>query len=219
MFFRVMAIDDSVIERGKRVSTIRSRLASSRAEFEKKYGISANTLRYWEKPDENHPCGLTEKGARAIVAVARQEGIGCSVDWLMNAPDEEKKDISISPIQINSEFDFYTEIKEKIFSIIGKYNNILSYKISNDLMLPEYNAGDLVIGYSFSRNELSNAIGKICIVETDEEEVTFGKLTKGSLSNRFNILSTNIETNITPRDKINKIILKAAPICLVFKKN
>src|SRR5579872_3813028 len=73
--------ESSPISRGKRLKRLRKMVDLSRHQIEQKYQISENTQRSWE---EGKHTGLTEQGARRILIAMRDEGLRCSIGWLLH---------------------------------------------------------------------------------------------------------------------------------------
>ena len=72
--------------RSKRLMCMRGMIGLSRREFCEKYDLSPGTLQNWEKARFG---GLTEKGARRMIAHFKEEGVYSSFKWLMYGEGEE----------------------------------------------------------------------------------------------------------------------------------
>ncbi len=169
------------LARGHRLRSARMLTGHSRKEFGEKLGISANTLTTWEAPREQIS-GLTGKGAKRVISGLRKLGIDCSYDWLYNgigtglsvpnypdaasnpALDIPEPDWSDS-IKIIREIEYFKQI----------YNNSVVVAVMDDGLEPRFSMGDYVGGHWYENNELLEAEGQHCIVETSEE-LTFTRL-------------------------------------------
>src|SRR3990167_10732872 len=139
---------DSKEARGQRLRQLRALTASatykqlSRAVIERKYGLSASTLRHWE---EAYGVGLTEEGAKQVVGIYQQEGIHCSIGWLLNG-------VGNPPVryEMNNEI---TESSQPQDTIIQEFNffkslhpEAIMLTLKDDAMMPFYHSGDSVAG-------------------------------------------------------------------------
>ena len=76
-----MSIDQALASSGERLRRARILAGiSTRREFEEKHQISANTLQGWEQG--KNP--LSQKGARRVINALKEEGLICTVEWLIN---------------------------------------------------------------------------------------------------------------------------------------
>src|SRR5687767_7627226 len=66
--------------RGRRLKSLRKMADLSRKAMTLKYQISASTVQAWE---EGKSEGLTVKGAQRIIAALKEEGVFCTLEWLL----------------------------------------------------------------------------------------------------------------------------------------
>ena len=136
--------------RAERVSFARQLSGLERKEFHAKHNIPVNTLRSWESPsiDRN---GITTKGAKRLSECLYNEGIICSVEWLLYGTGNQPKVISILDTDSGYCSDEESIIKEaNFFKKLNK--NSLVQTITDNYMLPFYAKNDLVGGISVDSN-------------------------------------------------------------------
>src|SRR4051812_20163003 len=66
--------------RGRRLKSLRKMADLSRKAITMKHQISASTIQAWE---EGKSGGLTAKGAQRIIAALKEEGVFCTLEWLL----------------------------------------------------------------------------------------------------------------------------------------
>ena len=76
-----MSLEKTLLTSGERLRRARILAGiSTRREFEERHDISANTLQGWEQG--KNP--LSEKGARRVAQALKEEGLICTIDWLIH---------------------------------------------------------------------------------------------------------------------------------------
>ncbi len=201
-----------VQERAERVRQLRRRhLGLSRPQFSVMSDIPADTLRNWE---QGRYGGLTEKGARKLVAVFQKRGVQLSVEWLLYG-------IGRSPIGllgtsvlnvlvsdeklIPQELDFFHQLNP----------DAVDYCVVDDRMLPCFLPGDYIAGRWIHEKNINKALGKPCIVKTIEGFILFGLLALGMQKNRYNLHNSN--TSVP--DSLNDLkVYSVAPVLWVRRK-
>lgn len=181
-------LDIPIVERARRVKIARLLTCQPRMFFERNHGIKSATLKSWEMPIQSR--GITAKGAVKLSHALSIEGIHCSVEWLLNGVEPEPR--LISTIQKkpeeqtwNEEFNILSEIE--LFKKNNK--NSIVILVSDDSMLPFYNAGDHVGGVFRTGNAINEYINRRCIIQTKEHGTLIRILCQGK--NSFNLSSTN----------------------------
>lgn len=148
----------------ERVRFVRSLTNLSREEFEKKYGISRNTVKSWELSINS----LTERSATQLSDAIKQEGFSCSPEWLifgtgsppklLNSMEESFLDGLNEQSKMVYEADFFKK----------NYHNAIVTMITDQSMSPIYQLGDYVGGIKFETltnlEQIKKFIGSICIV-------------------------------------------------------
>lgn len=197
---------------GKRVRIAITLCGMKLPAFGNKFRISFSHLYAIEKGER----ALTQKIAEKIASGVRQEGYACTVKWLLKGEgipplkeeikggelDESGAILSaLSPeIKIMKEAAFFQQL----------YSNSIISCILDNGMEPFYAIGDYV-GGSFSEN-LKDAIGKDCIIITQEGEQLIRRLLKGSKRGLYTLVCINPQTKKTPPILFDHAIQTAAPI-------
>lgn len=202
--------------RGVRLKTIRAMTGLTRQEFEKKYAISASTVQSWEAAKAG---GLTERGAMRLLPLFRQEGISCSMDWLLHGigdPPQLLNEFSSNYVmETPAEYFVLSESKVIIreLLIFRKMNeNPIDFQIKDDGMGPHYAIGDYVAGKRRYKQDIASVIGMNCIVQTSSNEVLFRRVQQASKSGLFNLICTNLNTTVALHTMYDQDLISAAPV-------
>lgn len=180
--------------KGLRLRYLREYAGLDRSEAAGIAGVTYGTYKDWEIGYFNIPRRRIDK----MIVELNYRDFVCSVDWVEsgvgNFPSwsEDKK--------IKAELDVFFKVNA----------NAASFEIFNRDMLPVYHVGDVVAGVKCGEENLNDVINKDCIVELEGKTILFRQLKKGSQSNRFNLICTNLEAE-DPIISDAKII-SAAPI-------
>ena len=199
-------------ERGQRVTDHRKQLKMSRRAFADKYGMSENTLRAWEQGLQG---GLTEKGAKILVHIFRQEGLPCSVEWLMNGKQLPRDYATKTDKQVFTDFISARSTIENELAAFKKIHPSLIYsKMEDDSMLPHFSVGDLVAGLPIPHKDFVLAINLLCIVETEHEKKLIRRIMPGSKPGSYHLFSTNLNTTVEKPIIYDIGLISIAPINL-----
>lgn len=207
-----MVNDEISLDCGKRVRIAITLCGMKLPAFGKKYRISFSHLYAIEKGERL----LNQKTAERIASGVRQEGYFCAVKWLLKGegPPPLKEEIKTNEFE-ESEVVLSTLspelkiIKEASFFQQLYQNSIVSCVLDNG-MEPFYAIGDYV-GGSFVEN-LKMAIGKDCIIITQEGEQLVRRLLKGSKIGLYTLACMNPFTKATPPILFDHAIKTVAPI-------
>lgn len=212
----------SKTNRGVRLKRLRNSTGLSRKDIENKYQIPANTLRSWE---DGINTGLTEQGAKRILLALRGENIRCSVGWLLhgtgNGPDgvvskffesepqnEYKKPSShSSPLKMEDE-----NIKIEISTFCNLHQNSIYLEVTDDGMEPFYKPRDYVAGVRYYDDNILEAVGKNCIIETQTGESYIRQLRPGKKAGHYNLICLNTQTTAENLAIYDVEVVYAAPI-------
>ena len=202
--------------RGKHVRMVRSMTGLTIIDFAKELGVSRGSVIGWEQGKAG---GLTEKGAEKIVSVAEKYKISCANIWLMHGigdpPAFMNKTIA-EPKQKystkNQKPDIPAPVIKEINLFESNYKNAVTTRLEDDCMQPFFAAGDVVGGVELFGSEINKALGEHCIVETVNNEILVRKLTQGSTTNVYNLLSTNLDSQAINSILTDVTLLSAAPI-------
>lgn len=206
--------------RGKRLKSLRMMTGLSRKALEEQYSISASTIQSWEDAKAG---GLTEKGAKRVITVFKREGIRCSIDWLLFG-------IGFPPQLSNKLFDesddgegeggnvaIETPSEDRAIVnelLVFRQNNpdAVEYIVADDGMGPIYGAGDYIAGKRRLSSQIESVIGMDCIIETQENEIMFRRLKRGSKQGTYTLVATNIDTTVAKPVLYDRELLSAAPV-------
>jgi HTH-type transcriptional regulator, cell division transcriptional repressor len=207
--------------RGQRLRFLRKMSGLTLHKLAKKYDMGMSTIKYWECAINQ---GLSAKGAKKIVNAMHQEGIQCSFMWLMhgvglapqiidvryNNPEFSRKELSL-PEEIS--------IAHEIALFCEKIIDAVTLAVYDDGMEPLFSVGDNVGGKRLFGENIVNAIGKNCIVETEENQILCRRISQGTNSGLFNLYCTNPHTAISPPNLYDVKLLSVAPVTRLWKRN
>lgn len=214
--------------RGQRLRFLRKMSGLTLHKLAQKYGIGMSTIKYWECAVNE---GLSVKGAKKIISAMQKEGIQCSFMWLMHGVGTlphilDVRCNNITPEMLaNATVDHESVLEEEmsiaheIKLFCDKINHSITLAIFDDGMEPHYHKGDNVGGKKIYGEEISNAIGKHCIVETEDGQIFCRKIAPGSDIGMFNVYCINPHTSVSPPNLYDVRLQSVAPISRVWKKS
>lgn len=160
------------IERGQRLRSFRERAGLTRLEFSQKTGVSVNTLKSLELGDRE----LSSQKTLLFSNLFALMGIDVSFDFLFYG--KEQKDsllidsdtyLNDEDLNIQNEIDFFKKTNP----------SFLLLKISDRLMSPFFNEGDIVGGRKIKHREQFPLFhGYVCILETLEGDKRLRRVIK-----------------------------------------
>lgn len=213
---------DSKEARGQRLRQLRALTASatykqlSRAVIERKYGLSASTLRHWE---EAYGVGLTEEGAKQVVGIYQQENIHCTISWLMQgvgSPPKRRR--TTEPLLSAGVSQAYlTTMKQERDYFKVLHPEGITLEVGDDAMEPWYQAGDLVGGIRHYHNAFLDLIGKDCIIETKSGEMYVRRLQKSTVPGQYNLYALNPDTKVEHPHLYAMEVLVCAPVVRIWR--
>jgi HTH-type transcriptional regulator, cell division transcriptional repressor len=213
----------SPIARGKRLKSLRMMADLSRKCVEEKYRISAGTLQSWE---DGRYGGLTEKGAKRFLHVLQQEGIQCTSDWLLHGIgigpqatdslylDRQQPVLEVEQMRANSA-DLAGEdqaIVTELLAFRRSNSNAIDIIVRDDGMGPSYQVGDYVGGKRRYNHDISNLVGRNCIIETTLGEIYLRHLRRGTGEHRYTLMCINPYTTVHEPTLYDVQLLSAAPV-------
>jgi hypothetical protein len=203
--------------RGRRLKQLRELTGTegkplTRAAIERKYGLSARTLKNWEY---GHGTGLTERGAREVINIYQKENIACSVPWLMDEkgspPQRRPIALNHSPMSVEITDPISTiSIEEKQFKSLHPEG--ITFEVKDDAMIPFYRPGDLVGGVRHYAEDIDKLLDCDCIVEVKSGEVWLRRLHKSTVPGQYNLYAINPSTKTERPTLYGVEILAAAPV-------
>lgn len=226
-----ISVPMDIQERANRLKFLRRMSHLSMKEFAQHCNLGLTTINYWEQGYSS----VTERGAQKVCKAMREEGIECSVIWLMTGYGEPPKVIdssklsklnyknleSLSRISINEKKSDYPveniEIKEELALFKKNYPEHLIYLIDNESMKPLYGPGDLVAGKKLTDKNMELAHGADCIVELEGKELLIRRVKIGHAANSYDLYVINSDASLEFPPLRNIKVLSLAPIIRVWK--
>jgi HTH-type transcriptional regulator, cell division transcriptional repressor len=211
--------------RGKRLKSLRMMAGLSRKALEIEYNVSASTMQSWEDAKAG---GLTEKGAKRAIEVFRQEGIRCTVDWLLfgiGLPPQLSDKLFQQQMQLQEAIEDRIEITEEraivneLLAFRQHNPNAVEFIVPDDGMMPLYHKGDYVAGKRRYQEAIDKVLGMDCIIETKENEVLLRRIKAGSRPGVYTLICLNPNTNVTEFALHDREVLSAAPVIWVRRKD
>jgi HTH-type transcriptional regulator, cell division transcriptional repressor len=218
-------------ERANRLRFLRKMSHLSMKEFAQHCNLGLTTINYWEQGYSS----VTERGAQKVCKAMREEGIECSVIWLMTGYGEPPKVTdssklsklnyknleSLSRTSINEKKSDYPmeniEIKEELALFRKNYPEHLIYLIDNESMKPLYGPGDLVAGKKLTDKNMELAHGADCIVELEGKELLIRRIKIGHVANSYDLYVINSDASLEFPPLRNIKVLSLAPIIRIWK--
>ncbi|MFN7097065.1 MAG: helix-turn-helix transcriptional regulator [Gammaproteobacteria bacterium] len=189
---------------GQRLKYIRNMLRLTRAYLHEKYNLSTDSLNAWE----SGKLKLTPKALDRCIKIYNKEGIFVSKNWILTGeglapklsisianyfqtptPDSQGNFADLTDDElILREVDFFKQTTP----------NAVVMLVSNDEMLPLYEAGDYVGGRFQSSDFIHSCLGKDCIIETLDGEKYFRRLSAILPNGLCNLSCLNPNDNLEP---------------------
>lgn len=208
--------------RGQRLRFLRKMSGLTLQKLAEKYDIGMSTIKYWECAVNE---GLSNKGAKKIIHAMQKEGIQCSFMWLMHGVGTLPHILDIrcagnTPEVITNESVLEEElsIANEIQFFCNKIVDSITLAVFDDGMDPHYSIGDNVGGKRLYGEHINKALGKHCIVETEDNQVFCRKIAPGSKPDRFNVYCVNPNTTVNPPNLYDVKLSSVAPIARVWKR-
>lgn len=196
---------DHPIARGNRVKQLRKALRLSRKEIERLYGnkyeITAASIQGWETARYG---GLTERGAKAMVNVFKEEGLKTTLEWLLYGKGDKPlmpliparlKDGLIEPSSDSLQMNIPDSeaVAKELLLFHQTHSNVVDTIITDDAFSPYFLPGDYVAGVRLFGTDLYKAISHICIVLT-YEGLLVRQVQAGSTEGRYNLKCLNLNS-------------------------
>lgn len=170
--------------RGLRVKRARNLANLSRKEMcDEGSQLNVSTLKGWELGKFG---GISKLGAQRLIARLKQANVECTTDWILyevgvepvvhlSMPHEilEADELEIDDAVAAAEKN---KILEELLLFRNHYKNCIDMVLSDDAMLPSFNAGDYIAGVPVKDEALF--LNKPCIVILDSGEKLCRKITK-----------------------------------------
>lgn len=209
--------------KAKRLRIARGLLCLSRNMIEKRYGLSQRSLQGWEDARRG---GLTNKSAKRIIEIYRQEGLDISFEWLVNGIGEpprliERKITDFSGLitrqcneeEIHSQQQELEQIAKELMIFREAYPDYMDMVVPDDAMLPRFIQGEFVAGCRFFGENIENILHEDCIVHLENNEILLRNIRPGNNSNLYTLACTNINTSHIEQPFLYNVpLISAAPV-------
>jgi len=222
------------LARAKRIRTLRDALRYSREDFAQKYGekhgFTYSALQSWEAVRWH---GLTENGARKLVACFKEEGLDITIEWLMYGtgtdPYEQAVRKGLASILPESAFNraeepaaSYSAEKPGIaqeLRVFHQHNpGSVDAMVTDDGMSPWLMPGDHVAGQRYFDDDIEQGINQPCIIQTLAGNTLIRLLKPGKDISYYTLVCTNLNTTVNEAIIENVKLFSAAPITWIRKK-
>lgn len=197
--------NENAKEIGKRVLAARKLTGMSLHSFSMKYGLNYYTMRNWE-------LGISvssEKGIKNWCLCLRQEGVICSVEWILTGDSAPPQKLS-EPI---SEADFgqrgYEEaiLKDEIAYFIERHRQAefeaVVCEVEDTAMTPKFKVGQFLGGIVIPSNELKFQPGETYLFE--KEKGKFIPRTVVQSGDEFLLFPINLKYKAESLGKTNRV--------------
>ncbi|ODN41622.1 LexA family transcriptional regulator, partial [Piscirickettsia litoralis] len=168
--------------------------------------LNINTYSGWENGKYG---GITRAGAEKVIQRVLQEGVACTVEWLMTGvgqgPNfiEEHEELAFDDLEVI--------IQDEIDIFKANFDGSICMKVVDDSMAPTYGMGDIVCGIGRQGSDIIDLIKKDCIVVFLDGSVSLKRILSTS-TGTFNLISTNVNTFIAEPMIYDVPLMAAAPI-------
>jgi hypothetical protein len=210
MNYPVMKDLSSPEARGKRIRFIREHLLSlTREEFCQNTNITAQSLKGWELAWGG---GLSKQGVIKVIQRSKDLNVYSTEAWLMHGIGKDAA--FITKDLVIQEDDDESHITKELL-LFREINNSIDTVIKDDGMIPFLYPGNYVGG--IIATDIKNAIGKECIIITDNDETFVRILNYGEENARYNLTCLNKNTVLVKKEIQNTAIKFAAPVIWIRK--
>jgi transcriptional regulator with XRE-family HTH domain len=200
--------------KGKRLKAARMQAGLTRADIERKYNISKLTQGNWENGKAG---GLTEKGAKRMTYAFKQEGLYCTIEWLLDG-------MGTPPYPTDKLF-IGDEVEALLAGAAGAANSIaeelltfrrcnkeaIDFTVQDEGMLPFYSIGDYVGGIQRYGLDIQSVIGRDCIMLLPKGKIMFRRLREGE-NGLYALACINPDANVDPFFMDSQEVISAAPV-------
>ena len=211
---KVIVTDEvaSADARGERLRKIRNLANLSRKELCNTSELKLNTYKGWELGRFG---GLPVDGAERVIKRVTQENVICSVEWLLYGKGQEPY---VIPQKSGDSDQLETQLILKEIMVFQSFHPDAIYiEIKDDALSPLYIVGDYVAGIRVLGKNISSVVNQVCIVQLTNGEILCRYLREGYTKDKYQLLVTNINSNLTGPQTIEAELNFAAPIARHYK--
>jgi transcriptional regulator with XRE-family HTH domain len=205
--------------RAKRIKRLRNLANLSRKEIADKYQLNINTLKGWELARHG---GLTEKGAKTILHILENEGVKCTLNWILygvgEGPAIFEKPNHLASTDKSDEIQ-KSKLSEEEKQIINELllfrqhnEHAIEFIVPDDSMHPYFEKGDYVAGIRRYGKDIANVVGLNCIIQTKSGAMLLRNLRAGNNNEFYTLLCLNLQTSLKEAIMHNVDLVSAAPV-------
>lgn len=185
--------------------------------------MNVNTYKGWEIARYG---GLPIDGAERVIARVSQEGVVCSLDWLLygtgmgpyTIPNSSKLTIGAGGIKACDRLTISEQlINNEIILFRKQYIDTMDYKIEDDGLSPHYLPGDYVAGIKCHGENIQTLVGNHCIIQTTDGKLQARYIKQGNFPGKYLLLCTNLDTGVKNPACYDVTLLSAALIIRHYK--
>lgn len=181
--------------------------------FAQKYGFNYGTLKSWEHGLHG---GLPPRRASEIVEALQNEGINCSVEWLIYGNGEAPSNL-ISFISSSEKLDHIDNEQQRINKELEDfylyYQNATHLIVDDDALYPAFLAGDIVAGVKKYTKDVRTTINLDCIVQIEnEKQPLLRNVCQGSKKDLYTLICKNPNTSIKQTVLYDVRLISSAPV-------
>lgn len=177
--------------------------------------ININTYIGWEVARFG---GLSKTGAKKVIDRVAQEQVICTLDWLLHGQGMPPYLIYDRPARGESEENL---IKNELALFETQYEHSVWAQIEDDGLSPIFEQGDYVAGVKLTDSQqiTNHLVEQFCIIEVKTDQFVVRKLKKGSKPGSYNLVCTNVDTQVDEPIMQNTSIRSAAQVIRHYKLN
>lgn len=223
---KVVVIDpkSSPEARAERLRKVRNMANLSREAMCAHDNLNINTYKGWEIARYG---GLPVDGAERVVARVAQEGVVCTVDWLLHeigvgphvVPDYQKaqhdQQQPTTIVQLNNEEQL---IINELLLFRKQFSNTINFEVEDDGVSPLYQRGDIVAGIKRHSDRIHEVVGQVCIVQTQDGKTLVRHVREGELPGKYTLTCTNLNTSVKKPIMYDVTLASAAPIIRYYRR-
>lgn len=211
---------NSAEARGLRAKSLRMMAGLSRKNMAAHHDISAGTLQGWE---DGRYGGLTRKGAQRFLLAIRQEGIACTLEWILEGtgigPQVSEhlfhKKFPMASVEMHRDQHEVNAIRDELSFFGHRHPKAVHCVVLDDGMTPLYHIGDTLAGVARMDAEIEQLIGYDCIVGTQTGDVYVRHLERGAKHGIYDLMCKNPDTSVLYPTLHDMELSYAAPIIWV----
>jgi len=211
--------------RAERLHRVRNLANLTRKEMCENSSLNICTYKGWEVGGYG---GLPVDGAERVTKRVAEEGVVCTVEWLLYEigqgpyiiPDFKKlkQDHSkkTTTVTISEEKG---KILQEILLFRKNFPEAIDYQIKDDGVAPIYNQNDFVAGMKYFGGTIKTIVNQYCIVQTLDGKTLVRLLKEGTSPNKFLLLCTNPQTSVANPALYDVEVVSAAPILRCYRQS